>query len=183
MNLAQLRSGIERNKKGLAVAGVAGVAGLALMKRSKGDQPAAAGEDVPGAGAKYGMAPMATGAAGAYDSSASDVYNAIQPQLEDLGEKQGALDQLLKQLSEKINASPIPIAAPPPPPPPRPAPAPAPHHAPPAAPRVYTVVRGDNLTKIARNLGVGSWQNLYNANRGVIGGNPHLIKPGQQLVY
>ena len=48
----------------------------------------------------------------------------------------------------------------------------------------YTVVKGDNLSKIAKNLTGNSanWQAIYNQNKGVIGGNPNLIYPGQQLV-
>lgn len=48
----------------------------------------------------------------------------------------------------------------------------------------YTVVKGDNLSRIAKNLTGSSanWQAIYNQNKGVIGGNPNLIYPGQQLV-
>jgi LysM repeat protein len=48
----------------------------------------------------------------------------------------------------------------------------------------YTVVAGDNLSKIAKNLTGSSanWQAIYNQNKGVIGDNPNLIYPGQQLV-
>lgn len=48
----------------------------------------------------------------------------------------------------------------------------------------YTVVKGDNLSKIAKNLTGNSanWQVIYEQNKGVIGGNPNLIYPGQQLV-
>jgi len=48
----------------------------------------------------------------------------------------------------------------------------------------YTVVKGDNLSKIAKKLTGSSanWQAIYNQNKGVIGGNPNLIYPGQQLV-
>jgi len=48
----------------------------------------------------------------------------------------------------------------------------------------YTVVKGDNLSKIAKNLTGSSanWQAVYNQNKGVIGDNPNLIYPGQQLV-
>ena len=48
----------------------------------------------------------------------------------------------------------------------------------------YTVVSGDNLSKIAKNLTGNSanWQAIYNQNKGVIGGNPNLIYPGQKLV-
>lgn len=48
----------------------------------------------------------------------------------------------------------------------------------------YTVVSGDNLSKIAKNITGNSanWQAIYEQNKGVIGGNPNLIFPGQQLV-
>ncbi|WP_267244802.1 transglycosylase family protein [Streptomyces sp. PR69] len=51
-----------------------------------------------------------------------------------------------------------------------------------AASGVYTVVSGDTLSYIAVKKSVsGGWKRLYNANRDVIGGNPHLIVPGQRL--
>lgn len=48
----------------------------------------------------------------------------------------------------------------------------------------YTVVSGDNLSKIAKNITGNSanWKAIYEQNKGVIGGNPNLIYPGQQLV-
>lgn len=71
-----------------------------------------------------------------------------------------------------ITAQPAPITVMP-----TPAPAPAP------ASRVYVVVPGDNLTRIAeRFYGNSHWQGIYAANVGVIGGNPNLIRPGQHLV-
>lgn len=47
--------------------------------------------------------------------------------------------------------------------------------------RTYTVKRGDCLYKIAKNeLGNASrWREIYNMNKGVIGGNPNLIYAGQ----
>lgn len=47
----------------------------------------------------------------------------------------------------------------------------------------YTVKKGDSLWKIAASkLGSGSrWNEIYNANKSVIGGNPNLIYPGQVL--
>jgi len=49
--------------------------------------------------------------------------------------------------------------------------------------RKYTVRPGDSLSKIAQQFGVpGGWQQLYAANKAVIGGNPNVIKPGQVLV-
>ncbi|KDN83194.1 transglycosylase family protein [Kitasatospora cheerisanensis] len=46
----------------------------------------------------------------------------------------------------------------------------------------YTVQDGDTLSGIAaaRNV-TGGWEQLYQANRGVIGANPDLIVPGQVL--
>lgn len=53
----------------------------------------------------------------------------------------------------------------------------------PAASQTYTVVRGDCLWNIAKRFyGNGSkYTVIYNANKGVIGGNPNLIYPGQVL--
>ncbi|MEW1638339.1 LysM peptidoglycan-binding domain-containing protein [Streptomyces sp. NPDC093801] len=51
-----------------------------------------------------------------------------------------------------------------------------------AAPLVYSVVGGDTLTKIATEHSVdGGWQALYDANRGVIGKDPSVIRPGLKL--
>ncbi|GAA3044572.1 M23 family metallopeptidase [Kitasatospora albolonga] len=66
------------------------------------------------------------------------------------------------------------------------APAAAPAEAPAAAPaaeaKAYQVVSGDTLSKIASAQQVdGGWQKLYQDNRSVIGGNPDLIYPGQNL--
>jgi nucleoid-associated protein YgaU len=44
----------------------------------------------------------------------------------------------------------------------------------------YTVRPGDTLSKIAARHGT-TWQKLYAANRSVIGGDPDMIVPGQQL--
>ena len=51
------------------------------------------------------------------------------------------------------------------------------------AAQTYTVVRGDCLWNIAKKFyGSGAkYTVIYNANRGVIGGNPNLIYPGQVL--
>ncbi|MFD7597508.1 peptidoglycan DD-metalloendopeptidase family protein [Kitasatospora sp. NPDC059812] len=47
----------------------------------------------------------------------------------------------------------------------------------------YRVVSGDTLSRIADAQHVdGGWQALYDHNREVVGGNPDLIFPGQQLV-
>lgn len=53
----------------------------------------------------------------------------------------------------------------------------------PAASQTYTVVKGDCLWNIAKKFyGSGSkYTVIYNANKGIIGGNPNLIYPGQVL--
>ncbi|MFF5970852.1 peptidoglycan DD-metalloendopeptidase family protein [Streptomyces sp. NPDC012769] len=51
-----------------------------------------------------------------------------------------------------------------------------------AAPKTYTVVRGDYLSKIADEHDLaGGWQKLYRDNRQVVGDNPSLILPGMEL--
>ncbi|MFF0427093.1 peptidoglycan DD-metalloendopeptidase family protein [Streptomyces sp. NPDC004520] len=51
-----------------------------------------------------------------------------------------------------------------------------------AAPKTYSVVRGDYLSKIASEHHLaGGWHKLYEDNRRVIGGNPSLIMPGMKL--
>ncbi len=48
--------------------------------------------------------------------------------------------------------------------------------------KTYTVKQGDNLTEIAQKLNYpGGWQALYAKNKGVIGNNPNLIRPGEVL--
>lgn len=46
--------------------------------------------------------------------------------------------------------------------------------------RLYTVVSGDSLSKIAVGYGT-TWQAIYNANKDLIS-DPNLIYPGQVLV-
>lgn len=45
----------------------------------------------------------------------------------------------------------------------------------------YTVVAGDTLGRIARKYGLGSWRELYQANRSAIGRNPDSIPTGLRL--
>jgi nucleoid-associated protein YgaU len=44
----------------------------------------------------------------------------------------------------------------------------------------YTVKSGDSLSKIGQHHGV-AWREIYEANKGVIGDDPDMIKPGQKL--
>ncbi|MFG2233101.1 transglycosylase SLT domain-containing protein [Streptomyces sp. NPDC048723] len=51
-----------------------------------------------------------------------------------------------------------------------------------AAPTTYSVVAGDTLSEIAADHSLsGGWQQLYAANRSVIGDNPSIIRPGIKL--
>jgi len=60
---------------------------------------------------------------------------------------------------------------------PKPAPTPAP-----AAPRTYTVVKGDTLSRIAKQFygDANKWRKIFEANGDTIK-NPDLIHPGQVL--
>lgn len=58
---------------------------------------------------------------------------------------------------------------------PTPAPAPKPSTG------SYTIKPGDSLSKISSNLGYSSWQDLYDANKDLIGDDPNKIKAGASL--
>ena len=64
----------------------------------------------------------------------------------------------------------------------RPAPAPAGDAPKAPAPRTYTVVAGDNLSKIAKRFygDANQWKRIFEANRDILE-NPDLIHPGQTL--
>lgn len=50
------------------------------------------------------------------------------------------------------------------------------------APTTYSVVAGDTLSRIAAEHSVaGGWQQLYQANKSVVGANPSIIRPGIKL--
>lgn len=48
--------------------------------------------------------------------------------------------------------------------------------------QTHVVRSGDTLSRIAREYNLPSWRPIYEANRGVIGANPNVIKPGQRLI-
>ncbi|MET9601926.1 LysM peptidoglycan-binding domain-containing protein [Streptomyces sp. NPDC006459] len=51
-----------------------------------------------------------------------------------------------------------------------------------AAPMTYSVIAGDTLSGIAAQHSLpGGWQQLYEANRNVVGDNPSVIRPGIKL--
>ncbi|MCM1965240.1 transglycosylase SLT domain-containing protein [Streptomyces sp. G1] len=50
------------------------------------------------------------------------------------------------------------------------------------APTTYSVVSGDTLSKIAAEHSIGGgWQQLYEANKSIVGANPSAIRPGLKL--
>ncbi|MDQ0174374.1 LysM peptidoglycan-binding domain-containing protein [Bacillus chungangensis] len=48
----------------------------------------------------------------------------------------------------------------------------------------YTIKKGDNLSKIAKEVygNANDWRKIYEANKDVIGANPNLIYPDKKLV-
>ena len=205
MNGGKAGAFVAAHKKELLLGGAGVAVAFGLHARSKGGSPATT------AATTTSGAPMPSASGTGFDSSSTDVYNALQPQIEttqrQLGNTQSLLEKLLEQLKltpvAKVIPLPAPKAKPPvkakpkPKVPPRkvvpknPAPrhVPPPRRVPPKAPhqparRVYTVRKGDSLSTVATRLGVkGGWHALYTANRVTIGSNANLIKPGQRLVY
>lgn len=191
MNLASIKMWGTAHRGALLGGSAGAVALIALARRRPSTPDTSSSTDTTATATGARMVGQAgIGAApGAYDSSANDVYNALQPQIE---QNQSLLERALeritsiptdvgKAVSDAIKATPLPT-----PPPPAPAPAPAPTPPPPAPaapqPSTYTVVRGDNLSRIAQRFyGVQDWNRIYQANRGIIS-NPNLIYPGQVLV-
>lgn len=188
---------LAKNKPALIGAGVVGVVGLGLYSRSKKGEAAPAAADPAGS---YSGGGQVAGAGGAYDSTASDIYGALSPQLLHIG------DQLDKLVNTPKPPTPVPApttkpapgasTAPPkkatsggtPKPAPKPTAKPAPKPTPVTKPKYavdqwVTVKPGDNLSAIAaryKQQGITA-QSIYTANRGVIGSNINLIRPGQKL--
>jgi hypothetical protein len=88
VNPDQLKAAFEKNKTVVVGGGLAAVVGLALYQKKK-----AAGSSSTDAGAALSAGSQTAAASGgaAYDSSASDLYGAIQPQLEAIGQQLSAL--------------------------------------------------------------------------------------------
>lgn len=103
LNLGKLRAAISKNRVALGALGALAVGALAWRARSSGQsEPAvSAGGRASSTPAFYSTGGQTSGASG-YDSTASDVYNAIQPQLEELG----------RMLEEARNPAPIPVPVP-----------------------------------------------------------------------
>lgn len=160
MNTAQLEAAFAKNKPAVLGVAAAGVVGLGLYHRRKAASVAAndpgtvAAGTTPGGmvlpssagGQTYGL----TGAGGYYDSSASDLFGAVSPQLE-------SLQTQLSALNDKIGATPVPVPAPPAAPPvtppaaapPTPTTVPVPPAPSASGPQFVTAARGDTLSGIA----------------------------------
>jgi hypothetical protein len=93
VNGAQVKAAVEKNKVALGAGGVGIVALLALRQRSKGGG-SSSGRVVPAG-------------SGTYDSTASDVYNSIQPEIESLRDQ---ID-LLSRLNPSAQPTPTPTPA------------------------------------------------------------------------
>lgn len=94
MNTAGLRAALMKNKTALGVAGAVLVGALALRARSKtgtSSAVAAPATTTAGVSATPSYYTAGNGAATGYDSTASDVYSAIQPQIEQLNTVVGSL--------------------------------------------------------------------------------------------
>lgn len=199
MNLAQLEATVQANKVPIMGTAAAGVAALALYRKHKaaavGATAGSSADGTTGATSPAGVVlPYSAGgqtagaAGGVYDSTSADLAGYLGPQLEAIGNAQTALQQLLtqQQSATPVPAAPVPAAAPVAAPAPAAAPPPTPVSAGPsyAVSTYYTVKPGDSLSKIAARYPQQdiTAQSIYNANRGVIGGNINLIRPGQSLL-
>lgn len=100
MNTSQLSATVQANKGPLLAAAAAGVAGLALLRKKKA--PAAD----PTADTGYSAGSQTAGMSGAYDSTASDLYGAVGPQLESLAGQ-------ITNLQNSLNTPPVKVPAPP----------------------------------------------------------------------
>ena len=173
-------------------AGAVGVVALGLYKRSKAKATSA---QQPLAGSALGFVPSALSDVSTDPSQVYTGYDQIEEQIQ-------ALMQQMNERGPNPNPVPTPIpvstpggpvihgGSPPGSQPPVPVggrppvvrpPIPTGTH--PPVPTTYTVQRGDTLWGIAqRKLGAGTaWKTLYQDNRGVIGSNPDLIRPGERL--
>lgn len=83
MNLDKLRATFTKNRVALGALGAVAVAALAWRARTGTSADATAATDVAQP-AGTSATPSYYTATGAYDSTATDIYNAIQPQLEEL---------------------------------------------------------------------------------------------------
>lgn len=174
-------------------AGIAGVLGYGLYKRHKAAAATANSNQL--AGSALGFIPSSLSDVSTDPTQVYTGYDQIEAQIQ-------ALMQQMNDPSRNPNPVPNPITSPPPIPggpilhggsppmghPPviaHPVSLPTPTTAAPSGVHSidYTVKNGDTLWGIAQSkLGNGTaWKQIYQDNRGTIGGNPDLIYPGEKL--
>lgn len=174
--------------KGLVV-GAGAVVALGLYSLNKNKSAAATGTTAAAYDPTTGL-PVGTAVG---DTTGTDTFNALEPILAQL---QNTVDGL--NVTPVATSSPKPAPKPTgvpipkngtPKPKPKPAPKPPARHTGPVRSPVsplhkpltqVTVKRGDTLWGIAKAHHT-TWQKIWSSNRGVIGKNPNLIKPGQRL--
>lgn len=199
LNVGGLQAAFAKHRTQILVGGAAAVSAAGLYVHHK--NAGAASANTAATNASGAAASPIAGTAGydptaGVDTSATDVYNALQPQM---AQEQSLLAQLIDALK---NQAPKPTTPKPPAPKPptgttsrrksvnppkspvsttRKLPPKGPTRKSPAPTRHYVVKKGDNLTSIARRFGT-TWSKIYAANKALIGRNPNLIYPGQNLV-
>lgn len=105
MNTARLKALFAKNKVILAVAGAAAVGLFAWVNRGE----ASASSSDTSSYSSGAQAGTATG--GVYDSSSSDVYNALQPQLETIGDRLDAFQTWLATNGKPTTTTTTPVPA------------------------------------------------------------------------
>jgi hypothetical protein len=103
VNAAELPAYLAAHKPVAFGAAAVGVVGLALWQKRRATAGApAAGGAVPGTlPAAAVVSPSATGSGGAYDSTSFDLYNALQPEI----------DQLMATRGPSVTSAPAPVAS------------------------------------------------------------------------
>jgi LysM repeat protein len=104
------------------------------------------------------------------EGMSSEEFQQLQTEIREAKGLANAAQGMAKDVKDDLRAHIEKHPAPPPPPPP-----------PPNLPRTYTVRSGDTLSGIAAKYPGVTWQDIYAANRALIGGDPNLIQPGMVL--
>lgn len=151
----KLKAWFAKNR-GLKLVGLAAaaVAGYAVIRRLQ------AGGDLTAPGSDKGAGTLSSdqlqtmrGAAGYYDSTATDVYNSIQPQLDALAAQIAALSSTKAPPATGSGGS-TGSGSTTPKPKPKPTPTPKPKPKPKTTYTTYTIKRGDTLRSIAKRYGL-----------------------------
>lgn len=182
MNLASLEQTFAEHRSA-ALAGSAGLVGVVALVAKHRARAAASTPD--GATTTDGYTPAGytnagtAGTSGGYDSTASDIYNSLQPGIEDLQNRVGDLEQP-KPVAPTPAPKPTPAKAKPKAPTwdlthwptgkkpaPKPAPKPKSKPAPKPTSGSYTIRSGDTLGKIAAKHHTSA-SRLYSLNAGTL---------------